>query len=109
LASVDSEYWLGLFESDATYHNALFPNLTVPKDFLAAFADAVPDWRIRIVAMYGDESGAAFEWLGEGQFRGVLGVQLHGCTVISRSPSGRITNWVDYIDVKEWDRCFQLN
>jgi hypothetical protein len=62
-----------------------------------------PDWRQEILAVHGDETGGAFEWIGRGTLGGRVPIEIHGCTTVDVDEAGLVTRWRDYFDLKEID------
>jgi hypothetical protein len=60
-----------------------------------------PDWRQEITAVFGDERGGAFEWVGTGTLGGTTPTVLHGCTMLEIDGKGLVTRWRDYFDLRE--------
>jgi hypothetical protein len=62
-----------------------------------------PDWRQEITAVFGDDRGGAFEWVGRGTLGGKTPTVLHGCTMLEVDDEGLILRWRDYFDLRELD------
>jgi SnoaL-like domain len=60
-----------------------------------------PDWYQEITAVFGDDRGGAFEWIGRGTLGGTMPTVLHGCTMLEIDDQGLIVRWRDYFDLRE--------
>ena len=96
----DGEF-ASLFAPGALFSDPVNP----PTTDLAAIEEmtdaSFPDWRQEIVAVHGDETTGAFEWIGSGTLGGTTPIVIHGCTVVDVDGAGLVTRWRDYFDLKE--------
>jgi limonene-1,2-epoxide hydrolase len=90
-----------LFAPGATYQDPVNATTSDLASIEAMTRGAYPDWGQQISAIHGDDSGAAFEWVGRGNLGGSTPMEIHGCTVVDIDRLGRVTRWRDYFDVKE--------
>jgi hypothetical protein len=75
---------------------------TTDIDSIEAMTRSVyPDWRQEITAVFGDDRGGAFEWIGTGTLGGTTPTVLHGCTVLEIDDQGLVLRWRDYFDLRE--------
>lgn len=77
---------------------------TTDLDSIEAMTRSVyPDWRQKITAVFGDDRGGAFEWVGTGTLLGTTPTVLHGCTMLEIDDQGLVLRWRDYFDLREID------
>lgn len=75
---------------------------TTDVDGIEAMTRSVyPDWSQEITAVFGDDRGGAFEWIGTGTLGGTMPTVLHGCTMLEIDSDGLVVRWRDYFDLRE--------
>jgi SnoaL-like domain len=90
-----------LFAPGATFSDPV-NGPTTDIDSIEALTRAVyPDWHQEIVAVFGDDLGGAFEWIGRGTLGGTTPTVLHGATMLEIDERGLVTRWRDYFDLRE--------
>jgi hypothetical protein len=96
--------WVELFASGGTYQDAVTERTTDVASVFAITRSAFPDWEMTVTATSGDEQGGVIEWTSHGHLPHGPEVVLHGCSVISLTPAGRVLRWRDYFDMGEFNR-----
>ncbi len=75
-------------------------------DVSRATAHIFPDWTQEVTSIHGDDSWAAFEWIGRGTFKSTK-VEMEGVTLVDVDEQGLVTQWRDYFDMKGVEEQFR--
>ena len=75
-------------------------------DVSRATARIFPDWTQEVTSIRGDDSWAAFEWIGRGTFK-TTKVEMEGVTLVHVDEQGLVTHWRDYFDMKGVEEQFR--
>jgi hypothetical protein len=75
-------------------------------DVSRATARIFPDWTQEVTSIRGDDSWAAFEWIGRGTFK-TTKVEMEGVTLVDVDEQGLVTKWRDYFDMKVVEEQFR--
>ena len=75
-------------------------------DVSRATARIFPDWTQEVTSIRGDDSWAAFEWIGRGTFK-TTKVEIEGVTLVHVDEQGLVTHWRDYVDMNGVEEQFR--
>ena len=75
-------------------------------DVSRATAHIFPDWTQEVTSIRGDDTWAAFEWIGRGTYK-TTKVEMEGVTLVDVDEQGLVTKWRDYFDMKGVEEQFR--
>jgi hypothetical protein len=95
-----------LFAPDAVFIDPTQTRTTAELPDVSRETQALfPDWTQEVTSIRGDDSWAAFEWIGRGTFAWQgkstgRAISMEGVTLVKVDADGLVTWWRDYFDMK---------